>query len=714
MSEANPTSVPVDIDDGENAFPEQLTATPLRKYVVMVGEKKNNKWICSFGCRGDPYTGTYSRIRAHFLGRIPGMKAGGIAVCSKVTKSELEKMKQEEDGAKRVFTRKVSCPAVQILPPTSKIGVMKNDTKIISDMFDLVSRHDIDGLIGRFFYGCGIPFNVARSPFFYEMVRGLIEGSKGYKPPSSEKLRTNLLDKERSKVDRALTGIRDQWPTFGVFIVSNGWSNVKNQPLINVLAVSGGRAVFLEGIDCSGDEKTGVYIAEILLKAIDQVGIYNVVQVLTDNASACKRAGEIIMERHPHIFWSGCLAHTLSLLMKDIASSHYPSLRFIGFLYKKAKGIVKYIRNHSMVLHIFRKFSALDVIQVKKTRFGHHFVVLERLSKLKNHLISMVLSDEWESLKNGKSTSNLSHDEVKNTILDADFWLKLKLVLSFTRPIWKMISFCNSDKAIVGEVYPRMEDMVNFIQLSLVDRVEVKDIVEFLVMERWRKMNVPLHLLAYVLTPFYYSKKWLMSSSPTGDKRAKPHADPEIQKIYLDVVDRIIGNSVEATRARVQLSDFVSNTGIFARPQAICDRDVLPAVQWWNLHGAAAPELYSLAVRVLSQSVNTSCAERVWSTYSFIHSVKRNRLNTDRAESLVYVHYNNRLLTRYREDYEKEYKDWDYYVEDDMINFDMQQIEDKDFSSHDEDDAAIPSSSMPNPPQVTREDGRQPKRSRIA
>ncbi|CAL1360388.1 unnamed protein product [Linum trigynum] len=242
------------------------------------------------------------------------MKAAGIALCSKVTESDQEKMRQEEE-AKKVFTRKGSGAEVQIVPPISKIGVTKNDSKIITDMFDLVSRHDTDGLVGRFFIGCGIPFNVARSPFFYEMARGINEGPRGYKPPSAEKIRTNLLDKEKSKVDRALTGIRDQWPLFGVSIVSDGWSNVKNESLINVLAVSGGRAVFLEGVDCSGDEKTGLYIAGILLKAIEQVGIYNVVQVLTDNASACKRAGEIIMDRHPHILWSGCLAHTLSLLI---------------------------------------------------------------------------------------------------------------------------------------------------------------------------------------------------------------------------------------------------------------------------------------------------------------------------------------------------------------------------------------------------------------
>lgn len=122
--------------------------------------------------------------------------------------------------------------------------------------------------------------------------------------------------------------LKEQWHTYGVSIVSDGWTNIKNQTLINVMAISGGKGMFISGINCSGDEKTSEYIAEILLKVIERVGTYNVVQILTDNASACKAAGTIIERRHPHIFWSGCMAHTLSLLMKDIANSMHPSLFF--------------------------------------------------------------------------------------------------------------------------------------------------------------------------------------------------------------------------------------------------------------------------------------------------------------------------------------------------------------------------------------------------
>ncbi|GAV83902.1 hypothetical protein CFOL_v3_27347, partial [Cephalotus follicularis] len=43
---------------------------------------------------------------------------------------------------------------------------------------------------------------------------------------------------------------------------------------------------------------------------------------------------------------------------------------------------------------------------------------------------------------------------------------------------------------------------------------------------------------------------------------------------------------------------------------------------------------------------SSSCAERNWSTYSFVHSIKRNKMTPQRAEDLVFVHTNLRLLSR--------------------------------------------------------------------
>ncbi|KAL5699956.1 hypothetical protein ACHQM5_025468 [Ranunculus cassubicifolius] len=63
----------------------------------------------------------------------------------------------------------------------------------------------------------------------------------------------------------------------------------------------------------------------------------------------------------------------------------------------------------------------------------------------------------------------------------------------------------------------------------------------------------------------------------------------------------------------------------------------------------------------------------------YIHSVKRNNLNASRAESLVFIHYNQRLLSRYRNDYEEEYKNWDVFANNDNLDFDNEGVEDREY-----------------------------------
>ncbi|KAL7233923.1 hypothetical protein ACSBR1_017515 [Camellia fascicularis] len=106
-----------------------------------------------------------------------------------------------------------------------------------------------------------------RSPLWTDIISSILNAPKGYKSPNYEKVRTALLDKEHKK----------DWSTHGVSIISDGWSNLKNQPLINIMAISGGKAIFINGHDVSSIEKTGANIAELLLKAIDYVGPSNVV-----------------------------------------------------------------------------------------------------------------------------------------------------------------------------------------------------------------------------------------------------------------------------------------------------------------------------------------------------------------------------------------------------------------------------------------------------
>ena len=72
-------------------------------------------------------------------------------------------------------------------------------------------------------------------------------------------------------------------------------------------------------------------------------------------------------------------------------------------------------------------------------------------------------------------------------------------------------------------------------------------------------------------------------------------------------------------------------------------------IKWWETFGASTPNLKKLAIRVFSQGTSASSCERNWSTFSLIHTKRRNRLSSNHVQKLVFLHTNLRILKRIKE-----------------------------------------------------------------
>jgi hypothetical protein len=96
------------------------------------------------------------------------------------------------------------------------------------------------------------------------MVQAINGAPKGYRSPRYDKTRTLGLDSERAKIQGALGKFKNEWNLNGVSIVSDGWTNVKGKPLINILGVSKSGVIFLSAHDYS-DRYEILDFAKVLL-----------------------------------------------------------------------------------------------------------------------------------------------------------------------------------------------------------------------------------------------------------------------------------------------------------------------------------------------------------------------------------------------------------------------------------------------------------------
>ncbi|KAK8686411.1 hypothetical protein V6N13_125436 [Hibiscus sabdariffa] len=214
----------------------------------------------------------------------------------------------------------------------------------------------------------------------------------------------------------------------------------------------------------------------------------------------------------------------------------------------------------------------------------------------------------------------------------------------------------------MGEVYERMDCMIGEIRdILLSNNKHVDDYakMEEILVSRWVKMNITMHL-GFALNPFFYDSKYLNVEAPGGIARHAPNQDREVVVGVLKAFDRIGEDENEKADLHRQLDKFQNKQGIFGTIHARIDATTMTHISWWSTYGSKTPELVEIAIRVLSQPISGSLAERVWSTYSYIHNIKRNRLNVKRANKLVFIHSNIRLLSRFTTSYkESPSKKWD-------------------------------------------------------
>lgn len=273
-----------------------------------------------------------------------------------------------------------------------------------------------------------------------------------------------------------------------------------------------------------------------------------------------------------------------------------------------------------------------------------------------------------------KESGILVYDTIKSEL----FWDDVESILSFTKPIYLMVKFYDGDGPKMREIYERMYNMLGEIKDIMVNHqyAEYYPRVEKIVLARWEKMTIPLRCLGFALSPRFYDRSYLDDMAPSGVRRKAPNIDKEVMVGVVESFKRLTESEQEARVLRDQYVTFHMKRGLYSDPTAQLDVVTMDAIDWWSTYGSETPELAEIAKKVLSQPISSSSAERNWSTYSYIHNVKRNRLNSSRADKLVFIHSNIHLLSRFYESYKTgPYKKWDVNPESSYLEGSSSRLE---------------------------------------
>ena len=411
--------------------------------------------------------------------------------------------------------------------------------------------------IARWWYDADIPFNAARSPYYQPMWDAIVACGRGFKGPSMHDLRGSLLHKEVASIEEYLTDFKLSWAKTGCTIMSDGWSDGKNRSIINFLVSCPQGTMFLRSIDASDRVKDANLLFELLDEVVMEVGVANVVQVVTDNASNYVLAGKMLEEKHKTIFWTPCAAHCIDLMLEDIGKQEW-----IKNTVEHAKSITKYIYNHSWVLNLMRKnTNGREIIRPAITRFATHFLTLQSMISQAKNLQKMFSCDEWNASQWSRKQDG---KDTKKKVNDATFWKKTTEVVKIVEPLVKVLQLVDGERLAMGYIYEAMDQAKEQIRAAYKDRVAKYGPIWEIIDHRWNnQLHRPIHAAGYFLNPRYHYRAQL-GEDLTG----------EVKDGLYECLERMIPSESEKLEIHQQISAFTRATGTFGKKLAKIARDV--------------------------------------------------------------------------------------------------------------------------------------------
>ncbi|XP_058763588.1 uncharacterized protein LOC131637040 [Vicia villosa] len=598
--------------------------------------------VCMY-CHKSFGGGGIHRVKQHLAGIV-----GNVEICKKVSAEIRFQMKQHfnERSKKRKASDVVESESFTSDGGELQIGASKkNDARIgtyflprttpgaqptlksVMQSKEVIEKCDLS--IAKWFIDASIPFNAANSPYFQPAVDALCCMGAGYKVPTMHALRGNLLNKWVDDVKIQIEQYRSIWKDTGCTLMADGWTDRCRRTLINFLVYCPKGTVFIKSVDASGASKTAETLFKLFKEVVLYVGPENVVQIVTDNAANYVAAGKLLEKEFPKLFWSPCAAHCINLMLQDMGK-----LDEVSEAVSHASKITKYIYNHCFALYLMRQNTGgREILRPAPTRFATNFIALQSILSHKDALRAMVTSKEWTTTTYSK---DVKAKQFVEQVLDSSFWSKCADIVKITEPLVRVLRIVDSeDKPAMGYLYRAMYKAREEIEKRFRrNRLKVEPYLKILD-NRWDvQLRKNLHAAGY----------WLNPSCRFGLEYEK---NKSTTQGLLDVIEKYAYDSKDLrSKLTAEMTSFKNCEGSFGRTTAVENRDEVLPDQWWDTYGTEAPNLQKLAIRILSQTCSASGCERNWSVFEHIHSKKRNRLEHQKLNDLVYVRYNLRLQNR--------------------------------------------------------------------
>ncbi|CAH1107940.1 unnamed protein product [Psylliodes chrysocephalus] len=270
-----------------------------------------------------------------------------------------------------------------------------------------------------------------------------------------------------------------------------------------------------------------------------------------------------------------------------------------------------------------------NLVLLVTTRWGLHLFCLQSMAVCKESLQTLAVKEE---------AGNILGLDKKQTLLDDEiFWVCTESTKALVEPVVNWILKLESNEDTIHLCFKAFseiqESLAKNLPLSVLQKNEGKNF-----------MDKYLERKSYALTSIHKAS-CLLDSKAQGCYLSSEEQLDAIEYIVSfarssHFSDDTISPIIDHEQLLVEIANYRAHEGMWAKDFIwTASQNVTPVVWWKGIIGQNN-QLSKVAVKILSVPATSASTERTFSTFSAVHTKKRNKLTTPRAIKLTYIaHY---------------------------------------------------------------------------
>ena len=521
---------------------------------------------------------------------------------------------QQEEAAKR--------QRIEKQPSIHQSFVKQNNTAVRPALAEL-------------FASCSWAHHCVEWPQFIAALDAYRNAAPTVRPPTRAMLKQDIFDLAQQIKATVINRLKVYCRNYPLTVAIDGWTNVRQDKVTNVLILCGGVAFYWCSIVNVDSRNTAAWMSVPVKEALDGIKAEGLCfsALVADNEQVNKTLHGLLLNPFPFLLRSPCAAHLIQLCVNHALS--LPGIQPMMIEMEELLGEFRFKHNRITLRNVQAAASGgryLSLLKPCDTRWSSHLHAASRLLRLQAAVNTVCHRERvfWDNLTEivrflepfSKATNIIQSDG--STLYD--FYKQFKVLLKhvadtpISSPFHGAVSAISHVITGVWEKHVNWDAIITTAQLSFDSTVDEAFADKLMTARRW-----------FTQWAAEYAVYWTLSAATTVAE-ARSMATLE----WSHFLSRAPGSCFEHMEA-----DIADITARHLQQRKLFDPKAV-----WSLYLEAAPILAHAAVALLSVAGSEAAVERSFSAQGLVHSDRRNRLSDKMVEAEMMIRFNRLALRR--------------------------------------------------------------------